>query len=82
MKERYGNRSVSQYSEESNSPIGLISRAYRHFVTFLEAALLKHDVQLLHTPGDILEMEGLAMVVGDRRTIPILLERVLEDFVY
>ena len=50
-------------------------------MSFLKSALLEHDVQFLHSSRHILEMQGLAMVIRNRRAIPILFEGLFKNFV-
>ena len=82
MKKRNGNRSVCHYRKKGYSPVRLISGTDCDLVTFLKTALLKHDMQFLHSSCHILVVECFSTIIGNRRTIPVLLKGVLEDFVY
>ena len=51
-------------------------------MAFLEAALLKHDVEFLHSAGYISEAQGLALIVRNRRAYPVLPESRFKELVY
>ena len=77
-----GNRAVCKGSEEAYSPVGLVARADGDFVALLEAAFLESYMQVLDTLGHGLVSQGDTVVVGERRTFPILLEAFLKELVY
>ena len=82
VQDGHGDRAIGKGGEETYSPVGLVARADGDFVALLEAAFLESYMQVLDTLGHGLVSQGDTVVVGERRTLPILLEAFLKELVY
>ena len=77
-----GHGAVSDGGQETHAPVGLVAGADGHLVSFLEAALLKGDVQLGNPQGNLTVCQGHALVVGNSRAVPIFHQAFLKNLVY
>ena len=82
MKDGNGHGAVGYGCQETHAPVGLVAGADGHFVSFLQAALLKSYVKLGNSAGDVTVGQGHALVVGDARAVPVADYAFLKDFVY
>ena len=76
-----GNGAVGDGGEEAHAPVGLVAGADGHLVSFVQAALLKSDVQFGNTAGNISVGERGALEVGNGGAVPVLYQTFLQNLV-
>ena len=82
VQDGHRDRSVGGGCEEADAPVGLVAGTEGHLVAFLQTALLEGDVQKPDSLGDILVLEGDSLVIGQGVILPMLLDALLDEFVY
>ena len=77
-----GHGAIGDGGQETHAPVGLVAGADGHFVSFLQTALLKGNVQFGNAAGHIPVGQGHSLEVGQSRAVPVLDETLLQQFVY
>ena len=82
VQDGHRDSSISKGCKETYAPVGLVPGTNRHFVAFFKAALLKGNLQFCYSAGYIPVTECCALIIRKCRTIPMLPEALLQEFVY
>ena len=77
VKNGHDDCTIRQGSEESDSPVRTVTSADGDFITFLNAARFKDDMQLFYLAGYILVLQGGSLIIGQGIQIPVFLYTIL-----
>ena len=81
MEQRNRNGSVSHCRKEGHSPVGLVPGTDCNLIASLKTTSFEHDVHLLYPSGNVSVMQSHALIVRNRRTVPVFLEGLLKNLV-
>ena len=81
MQDRDGHGTIGDGGQETDAPVGLVTGADSHLVSFLETALFKGDVQFGDSAGHVTIGQCHALVVGKGRTVPVADHAFLKRFI-
>ena len=82
MQQGYGHGAVGHGGQEAHAPVSLVAGTEGDLVSLLESAFIERDVQELDALRDVGIFERDALVVGEGFALPVLLDALLEQFVY
>ena len=82
VQNRHWYSSVCQSRQEGDTPVSLVARTYRHLVTLDKTAMLIHNMHLGYPARHIPVMQGHALIVRERRPVPVLPEALFIELVH
>ena len=77
MQYGYGNSTISESGQEGDSPMCGVTSANGNFIAFLNAAVLKNNVQLLYFSCYVVKLECCSLIVCQSIRIPIVDYRIV-----
>ena len=74
VEDGYGHCAVAEDSHEGCGPVGAVASAKGDAVAALDTRVFEENVELLNLAGNILILEGDALVIGQCVEVPVVLE--------